>query len=204
MDTKNPHLPMGYSPVPPGKLANVVTCLEMLEPPPTRPAPAGSLTVERWHSPSVEDYRDLFRRVGEDWMWVSRLLMAKEELAAILGDPGVEVYTLTDGRERLGLLELDFRKEGECELAFFGLVPEAIGGGSGRLLMNTAIGRAWEKPISRFWVHTCNFDSPAALPFYQRSGFKPYAVMVEVSDDPRLTGEMRRDAASHVPLIEVP
>lgn len=204
MDTENSPLPMGYSPVPPGKLANIVTCLEMRDRPTTRPAPESALTVERWRNPSVDNYRDLFRRVGEDWMWVSRLVMPEEKLEAILQDPLVEVYTLTDGRQKLGLLELDFRVEGECELAFFGLVPEAIGGGAGRLMMNTAIERAWSGPISRFWVHTCNFDSPAALPFYQRSGFKPYAVMVEVSDDPRLTGEMRRDAASHVPLIEVP
>lgn len=137
-------------------------------------------------------------------MWVSRLVMPDEELAAIVTDPRVEVYALTNGARRIGLLELDFRKEGECELAFFGLAPEAIGAGAGRLLMNAAIERAWSQPIRRFWVHTCHFDSPAALPFYQRSGFKPYAFMVEVCDDPRLTGKMRRDAAAHVPLIERP
>mgnify|MGYP001283809227 CR=1 FL=1 len=203
MEKINPPLPFGYSPVPPGKLANVVTCLEMLERPPARPAPpANGLSVERWTAPTPETYRDLFRRIGEDWMWVSRLVMPDAKLAAILNDPLVEVYALTDGRQRLGLLELDFRKEGECELAFFGLVPEAIGAGAGRRLMNAAIERAWSKPIHRFWVHTCHFDSPAALPFYQRSGFRPYAFMVEVCDDPRLTGEMRRDAASHVPLID--
>ncbi|MCL6707830.1 GNAT family N-acetyltransferase [Pseudomonas sp. R2.Fl] len=203
MEKINPPLPLGYSPVPPGKLANVVTCLEMLERPPARPAPpASGLSVEHWPEPTPEAYRELFRRVGEDWMWVSRLVMPDEELAAIVDDPLVEVHALTDGRQRLGLLELDFRKDGECELAFFGLVPEAIGAGAGRLLMNAAIERAWSKPINRFWVHTCHFDSPAALPFYQRSGFRPYAFMVEVCDDPRLTGEMRRDAAGHVPLIE--
>lgn len=137
-------------------------------------------------------------------MWVSRLVMPDETLVAILNDPQVEVYALTDGRERLGLLELDFRKDDECELAFFGLVPEAIGAGAGRLLMNVAIERAWSRPIRRFWVHTCHFDSPTALPFYQRSGFRPFAFMVEVCDDPRLAGEMRRDAAGHVPLIELP
>ena len=33
------------------------------------------------------------------------------------------------------------------------------------------------------WGHTCSFDHPKALPFYQRSGFKPYQVMVEVHRD---------------------
>ena len=45
---------------------------------------------------------------------------------------------MLDGEKRVGLLELDFRKDGECELVFFGLVAEAIGNGAGRLLSLTA------------------------------------------------------------------
>jgi GNAT superfamily N-acetyltransferase len=203
MKTSNPTLPFGYSPIPAGKLANMVTCLEMHDRPPARPQPPESgLRVERWLEPSVEDYRDLYRRVGEEWLWVSRLVMPDEELRAILTDPLIEVYVLTDGERRLGLLELDFLEHGECEIAFFGIVAEAIGQGSGRVLMNAAIEHAWSRPITRFWVHTCNFDHPAALAFYQRSGFKPYAFMVEVCDDPRLDGRMPREAAPHVPIIE--
>ena len=37
MDTVKAPLPDGYSAVPAGKIANVVTCLEMLEKPPARP-----------------------------------------------------------------------------------------------------------------------------------------------------------------------
>jgi hypothetical protein len=66
--------------------------------------------------------------------------------------------------------------------------------------MDQAIARAWAKPISRFWLHTCNFDHPAALAFYRRSGFTPYKMMAEVMDDPRLTGLLPRDAAPHVPI----
>lgn len=193
---------MGYSPIPAGKLVNTVTCLEMFERPPERPQPADAgLRVERWLTPANDEYRDLYRRVGQEWLWVSRLVMPEAELAAILNNPLVEVYVLTDGNRRLGILELDFSEEGVCELAFFGVVAEAIGNGSGRIMMNAAIEHAWSKPIERFWVHTCNFDHPAALAFYQRSGFKPYAFMAEVCDDPRLDGRMPREAAPHVPLI---
>ena len=65
-----------------------------------------------------------------------------------------------------------------------------------------ALARAWAKPIRRFWVHTCTFDHPAALPFYVRSGFKPYALQIEVHPDPRLTGHLPRDVAPHIALIE--
>jgi GNAT superfamily N-acetyltransferase len=134
-------------------------------------------------------------------MWFSRLVMKDEDLAAILSNPAIESYVLMRGNEALGMLELNFADMPNCELAFYGLVPEAIGSGLGRILMDESIRRAWERPISRYWVHTCNFDSPQALPFYMRSGFVPYARMVEVHDDPRLLGKMDMDASAQIPVI---
>jgi ribosomal protein S18 acetylase RimI-like enzyme len=114
----------------------------------------------------------------------------------------VEALALGRGGEDVGLLELDFRTPGECELAFLGLLPEAIGRGAGRLLVETAIERAFARPIRRLWVHTCTFDHPRALGFYRRAGFEPYRRAIEVADDPRLSGRLPRSAAPHVPLIE--
>lgn len=204
MHVTNPPLPSGYSPVLPGQLVNAVTCLEMRAPPPIKPEPHSddALVLQRWPTPDLEEYRALFRRIGEDWLWDSHLSMADDTLRALLDDPRLETYVLRDGPSPVGLLELDFREDGECELLFFGLVKEAIGQGAGRLLMNHAIARAWARPIRRFWLHTCHFDHPGAIAFYRRSGFTPYAFMVEVMDDPRLVGTLPRSAAPHVPLIE--
>ena len=139
--------------------------------------------------------------MGTDWLWFSRLVMADEKLQAILDNPQVEFLALRkDGRD-VGILELDFSKPAECELAFFGLAVEVVGTGVGRTLMNEAIARAWSRPIKRFWVHTCTLDHPAALDFYRRSGFVPYAFQVEVFADPRLTGILPRDCSRHVPLL---
>lgn len=203
MSEPNPVLPVGYSSVPPGHVAAVVTCLEMTSRPalrPARPFPPGySLQpLER----SISAYRALYRAVGTDWLWFSRLVMADDRLQAILDAPNVDIYALRqDGRD-LGILELDFREPRACELAFFGLAAEAVGTGIGRTLMNEAIERAWSRPIERFWVHTCTLDHPAALDFYRRSGFRPYAFQVEVAADPRLTGVMPRDCSRHVPLLD--
>ena len=98
--------------------------------------------------------------------------------------------------------ELNFIDTPNCELAFFGLIKNTIGLGLGRILMNIAITKAWERPINRFWVHTCHFDHPTAVTFYKRSGFTPYSLMVEVHDDPRQTGHMAKSASPHVALIE--
>ncbi|MDZ5453654.1 GNAT family N-acetyltransferase [Labrys sp. ZIDIC5] len=204
MTSSAPVLSAGYSNVPPGMLANVVTCLEMLQRPKPKPAKPleRPLTLERIEKPDLSDYRALYRAVGEDWLWFSRLIMPDAELAAILEHPDVEVHVLMAGKRRLGLLELDFRQQGQCELAFFGLVAEAIGQGAGRFLMDQALAKAWARPIERLWVHTCTFDHPGALAFYRRSGFEPFAFEVEVCADPRLSGCLPRQAAAHIPLAD--
>jgi GNAT superfamily N-acetyltransferase len=204
MMTLNPPLPLGYSPVGPARLANVVTCLEMTSRPPQRSVRGFPPPYElvRLRQVDIASYRALFRKIGQDWMWFSRLIMPDDELRGILGDPQVELFVVRAGSEDVGMLELDFRAAGQCELAFFGLVADAIGKGLGRALMEAAIERAWARPIGRLWVHTCTFDHPSAVGFYIRSGFRPYAYQVEVQADPRLTGHLPRTAAPHIPLIE--
>lgn len=195
-------LALGFHPLPPGHLANVVTCLEMHARPVLRPAHDDSFSLERMGAADTDRFRALFRAIGQDIMWFSRLIIPEEKLSAIIGDPNVFCFALVKEGRDIGLLELDFREGGQCELSFFGVVPTAVGGGAGRYLMNEALTRAWAQPISRMWVHTCHFDHPSALAFYQRSGFRPYAVMVEVHPDPRLMGAMPRHATPSAPLVE--
>jgi GNAT superfamily N-acetyltransferase len=193
------------TPIAPGELAAVVTSLEMRERPKPRPLPASPLRMVRWKEPQVEAYRILFRRVGAPWLWFSRLLLDDAALAAIICDPGVEISAVVDraGIE-IGLLELDFRTAGECEIAFFGLVPELAGKGHGGWLMTQALMLGWRKHVTRMWVHTCTLDHPAALEFYRRHGFVPYARAIESFADPRLLGVLPREAAPQVPLIDPP
>lgn len=197
------HLADGYTALAAGKIANVATYLEMHERPALSPSTAGTAwTLERLSPPDLDAYRNLFRSVGAPYLWFSRLTMTDEQLGAIVRDPNVEVYAALSAGEQAGLLELDFRTPGECELVFFGLLQPYVGKGAGRWLMNRAIEIAWSRPIRRFWVHTCTFDHPAALDFYRRSGFTPYKREIEIADDPRLTGILPRDAAPNVPIIE--
>lgn len=193
----------GFHDVPPGKLATVVTHLEMRAPVPPRDASAPEgMELRQVPQPGIDWYRDLFTRVGaHDWLWFSRLRLEDAELAAILGDPDVEVHGLFDGDRAEGLLELDFREAGDCELAFFGVTPALIGTGAGRFLMNEGIARAWARPIGRFHVHTCTLDHPGALGFYRRSGFTPIRQQVEIADDPRLADGFPETAGPHVPLF---
>lgn len=195
-------LPNGYTDVPAGKLAAVVTSLQMMKRPERRPEPSSDgWALRHVERPELDWYRELYRRVGQDWLWFSRMTMPDETLAAILRDPAIEVFAFEADGVPEGLLELDFREPGECELAFFGLTGKVQGTGAGRWLMNRALDRVWSRPIDRLWVHTCSFDHPAALSFYRRSGFVPFRQQVEIADDPRLTGALPADAAPQVPII---
>lgn len=192
----------GLHRVPAGHTASVVTHLEMKAKPNQRVEAELDLELRHVPDPEPEWYLELFRKVGAPWLWFGRLVMQAAELKGILLDPKVHVYALRDGGEDVGLLELDFRQEGECELAYFGLASGMVGSGAGRWLMNRAIQLAWAENITRFHVHTCTLDHPAALDFYRRSGFTPYKREIEIAPDPRLTGHLPRDVAPHVPLIE--
>lgn len=186
--------------VPNGYIADIITHLEMTDQP-VADIPLSELTINRWQTPDPEDYLALFRNIGEPWLWLSRLLMDDAQLSAIIHDGDVEIFDVREGDQSIGLIELDFRKSGECEIAFLGLIPSRNGKGHGRWLMAETLDRAWRKGIERVWLHTCTLDSPAALPFYQKAGFRAYKREISVARDPRLTGLLPETAGPHIPLI---
>jgi len=191
----------GQFAVPAGKMPVVVTYLEMRAQPELKQASLPDGITFRQVEPTVAWYRDIFSRVGSDWIWYGRLQLDDKALGAVLENPLVQFFTLTQNGTDEALLELDFRKQGECELAYFGLTNRLIGSGAGRYLMTQAINRAWAAGISRFHVHTCTNDSPQALAFYVRSGFSPFKREVDIDDDPRLNGLLPRDTAPAIPII---
>ncbi|WP_305987379.1 GNAT family N-acetyltransferase [Roseibium sp. MMSF_3544] len=194
----------GYTDVPDGKIAFVVTFLEMVKPP-EKPLAAAreDVSLLRWHDPDLAAYRNLFRQVGEDWIWFGRLTHDDETLGKMLNDPANENYLPMQGRKPIGTLELNYSNPEEPEVSYFGLVPDAIGGGLGRWLMAQAVDMAWSRPeTKRLWLHTCTGDSPQAMKFYTSCGFRPYKRAIEIADDPRLLGHYPHHRAPHVPVIE--
>ena len=192
-----------FSPIANGALGAIVTSLEMTKRPALRALPPCELRLERWSAPTADSYRTLFRRVGELWLWFSRLELSDSDLLKIIHDSKIRIWAVLDRRGiEVGILELDFRQAGQCEIAFFGLVPELAGKGHGKWLMAMALQLGWGEPgVERMWVHTCTLDGPNALAFYQKFGFTAYQRQLETFPDPRLTGLIPRDAAPHIPVI---
>ena len=194
---------MPFTPIAKGEIGAIVTSLEMRNKPSLRALPATDLRLDRWPNPTADKYRTLYRRIGEPWLWFSRLTLDDAELCRIIHDPKVRIWAVIDQRGvELGIVELDFRESGQCEIAFFGLVPELTGKGHGKWLMAMALQFGWSEPgVERIWVHTCTLDAPGALNFYINSGFTPYQRQVETFVDPRLIGLIASDAAPQIPVI---
>lgn len=175
----------------PDLLDVTITYLEMRERPARGPARPPRLTEKialmRAERPTVGFYRYLYNSVGQPWRWYERNQLSDEKLAAIVQDEKVEVCVLYYGGTPAGYVELDLRQDREIELAYFGLIPDYIGIGLGKYLLDWAIDSAWERNPNRLWVNTCTLDHPAALPVYQKAGFVPYAQEVIRIRDPRAT-----------------
>lgn len=194
-------IPDGYTELAPGKIASVVTYLEMLERPAHLDVSSTLIQLRRIRNLELDRYRDLFRRAGAQWLWFSRLELSDTQLAGVLNNPNIEMFLAEHEGKEAGLAELDRSHSPVVEITSFGLFAEAIGKGLGRALMTQVLDRAWTKSTSRVWLHTCNLDGPTALSFYMKNGFRPYKRAIEVADDPRIRGILPEDTAPNVPII---
>lgn len=149
------------------------------------PTPPG-LRLERAETPPIHFYRYLYETVGAAWLWSDRRRMSDEELLSHIHDSNVEVWVASRAGVPVGYFELDRRMETHCEIAYFGLMPEAIGQRLGPWLLSATVERAWsDVATTRVWVHTCSLDHPKALATYERAGFVRYSETTTEIWDPR-------------------
>lgn len=136
--------------------------------------PAG-YQLERLTAAAPRFYRHLYEAVGGDWHWTDRLPWSPEQWQARLADPAVEVWVAYEGGAPAGWFELcRGPEEGTVEVAYFGLLPHAIGRGMGGALLSDAVRRAWALGAGRVYVNTCSLDHPGALANYQARGFEVF------------------------------
>ncbi len=180
MRTSPPRPAEAMARIEPGeRIIYTVTYLEMTAPPaqPLPPQPAGPLlALIGAHRPPVAYFLYLYRAVGAEFEWTDWLMRPREELAAWLGDERVDLYTLLVDGWPGGFFVLDGREAGVCDLAYFGLVPEARGRGLARWFLANAVKMGWERSgVERLTVNTNTLDHPRAIALYQWAGFVPVA-----------------------------
>jgi len=60
---------------------------------------------------------------------------------------------------------------GKAEIVYFGLLPEMVGKGHGKLFLDAAIATSSGNNGDQVWLHTCEYDHAKALEIYQKAGF---------------------------------
>ncbi len=159
------------------EVAYTVTFLEMTERPagPFPPLPSGpAISLMHAEKPPLRYFFHLYDSVGEAHEWVDRHGDDPAELEAWLRHADVALFTMLFDGWPGGFFMLDWRKPGVCDLAYFGLVPEAVGRGLGKWLLGEAIRAAWEREgVEKLTLNTNSLDHPRALPNYQMAGFTP-------------------------------
>ena len=149
-----------------------VTFLRMDQAPVSKaPGLGPEFQIVRVASPSVPFYRYLYNTVGADYLWWLRRTTPDEELAAMLREKAVALYTLYTKGEPAGFFELDGRTWPDVNLSYFGLMPAAIGHGTGNAFLRYAVDEVWRRGAEGMTVNTCTADHPRALPNYLRAGF---------------------------------
>jgi GNAT superfamily N-acetyltransferase len=135
--------------------------------------------IVRAVKPTISFYQFLYKEVGKGLSWYNRLLMFDDELLKIIHDDKVEIYVLWVNGVPAGFCELDCRKPGEVEIAYFGIMTEFRGRGLGPRFLQWNLHKAWSYNPSRVWLHTCELDGKAAMPMYLRAGFEQYDERME-------------------------
>ncbi len=116
--------------------------------------------------------RRYYQEVGADWNWVERLCWSELDWQAHVEREELSTWLALHEGEEVGYVELEQQPQGQVQISYFGLLPQACGKGYGGAMLSRIVELAWQMPgTRRVWVHTCTDDHPAALTNYQKRGF---------------------------------
>jgi len=134
-------------------------------------------------NPPAWYYLSLYQAVGAQYAWVDKQKLSDKDLSAYVQNPDRALYTLIRQGWPAGFFMLDYTQKGVCDLAIFGLVPEMVGRGYGKFLLQEAVHTGWDgEGVEKMTVNTCTLDHPRALALYQSAGFAPVRQIHETRD----------------------
>lgn len=164
-----------------------VTFLQQTSAAQLRPARHADVTVSRILPAEPAFNARMYREIGGEWNWVDRLGWSEGRWSAYATDPAISTFRAHHGGEVAGFAELRMSPPStdtatangsgvELELVYFGLLPSFAGRGLGGWFLSEVCRIAWNVPkVRRVWLHTCDDDSPGAIPNYLARGFVAYA-----------------------------
>jgi ribosomal protein S18 acetylase RimI-like enzyme len=127
---------------------------------------------------NAQEYLKIYKRVGTQVNWDSRLKLSESQLTNVLSSPINCLILLMDGNQQLGMCEFTATNQ-QVELTHFGLVPEMQGRRLGYAFLSNSLDLIWQPKPSRVWLHTDEWDSPAAQILYKKAGFRIFDQRLE-------------------------
>jgi GNAT superfamily N-acetyltransferase len=157
------------------KIPNTIHYLDMCSPPTYKyqDLPTRFMWAEHIQFASIPDpdfFQYMYNRIGKSWSWFYYSNLTLETIKQYLANKFV--FYLYHHNQPVGFSILHKDTSSSANLAYFGLVPEACGLGLGYPFLQYSVLKLWELTDKRIWVYTTQYDSPAAIPIYQKAGFK--------------------------------
>ena len=103
-----------------------------------------------------------------------RLSWSYEKWQKFVQNESTQTWVAYQNGTPIGYFELEAQARQSTEICYFGLLPEFIGKGYGKNLLQDAIHKAWQLGGKRVWLHTCTLDASQALSNYLGRGFKVF------------------------------
>ncbi len=161
------------------KVLSEITFLRMLKHPKSFLDTRIDILLEEIENPiDANEYRKLYKSVGESLNWLDRIFMPDDKLSEEINDSNTHVYIFKIENNYAGYCELIDSNE-YVEILYFGLIPEFVGKGYGNYLLNKTIEKAWSFNKNWIQLNTCDLDHPNALATYIKAGFEPYKTIKE-------------------------
>lgn len=159
-----------------------------------------SLTMQKQDGISPEDYLNLYREVGKDYIWNYRPSNTRKELVELLESPNTQLYFFYEGEKTIGFAEIS-QKDSVFEIVHFGLIPSYIQKGYGSYFFSKILKTLLGQNHSKIWLSTCGLDHPNAVNFYKKHGFELTSTKENVEfQDYRYTDFYDLTDAPQIPL----
>lgn len=124
--------------------------------------------------PPLHFYRYLYFQIGIAHHWEARLRMTDAALKKAIHAPNCQITVLYVDGAPAGFFEINRKDATTTDLAYFGMLPHVHGRKLGAWFLGEAVQAAWANGPDAVTINTCTLDHPAALPLYQKMGFRPY------------------------------
>ena len=127
-----------------------------------------------WNDPDLDLYIDLYREIGRDYIWNYRPGQSREEIREVIQSDQTRIYLLYKNNTPIGMAECDLDDKNGIEIVHFGLIPDFINKGIGKVFLQKVLYTLSQEEPARIHLSTCELDHPKAIEFYQNAGFDIY------------------------------